>query len=74
MVIAISFESPEAIVDEADKKPKTALFVLASLNDPPLRAEQRKRWMQLRKKLETLAQAMGAQASTMVQMGLEVAN
>jgi hypothetical protein len=54
LAIEISFESPEAIVNQADRKPQTALFVLASLDRQPLSTEQRKRLVQLEKKLKTL--------------------
>lgn len=53
-VIEISFESPEAIVSKADQKPRTALFVLASLEQQPLNPEQKKRLVHLTKKLKTL--------------------
>jgi len=55
LIIEFSFDSPEAIVNQADKKPKTALFVLASLDQQALSTEQRKRLGQLRTKLEALA-------------------
>jgi hypothetical protein len=55
LVIEISFESPQAILIQTDQKPKTAFFVLASLELQPLSTEQEKRLMQLRKKLKILA-------------------
>lgn len=55
LVLEFSFDSPEAIVNQADQKPKTALFVLASLDQQSQRTEQRKRLNQLRTKLEALA-------------------
>jgi len=41
-VIEFAFDSPEAIVNQADQKPKTALFVLAFLNQEALSTEQKK--------------------------------
>jgi len=55
LIIEFSFDSPEAIVNQADRKPKTALFVLASLDHQELSTEQRKHLSELRMKLETLA-------------------
>jgi hypothetical protein len=55
LVIEFSFEFPEAIVDEGDKKPKTALFVLASLDERTLSVEQKKRLVQLITKLKAVA-------------------
>lgn len=55
LIIEFSFDSPEAIVNQADQKPKTALFVLTSLDRQTLSTEQRKRLSQLRAKLEALA-------------------
>jgi hypothetical protein len=54
LIIESSFDSPEAIVNQADQKPKTALFVLTSLDRQTLSTEQRKRLSQLRAKLEAL--------------------
>ena len=53
LVIEFAFESPEAIVDLANLKPQTALFVLAYLDQQPLSAAQRERLVVLRKKLKT---------------------
>ena len=39
LIIEFSFDSPEAIVNQADRKPKTALFVLASLDQEALSTE-----------------------------------
>lgn len=55
LVIEFSFDSPEAIVNQADRKPKTALFVLASLDQEALSTEQKKHLIELRMKLEGLA-------------------
>ena len=55
LIIEFSFDSPEAIVNQADQKPKTALFVLTSLDRQTLSTGQRKRLSQLRAKLEALA-------------------
>ncbi len=55
LVIEFSFDSPEAIVNQADQTPKTALFVLTSFDQQTLSTEQRKRLSQLRTKLEALA-------------------
>ena len=55
LIIEFSFDSPEAIVNQADQKPKTALFVLASLDQQILSVEQKKHLVELRMKLETLA-------------------
>ncbi len=52
LIIEFSFDSPEAIVNQADQKPKTALFVLTSLDQQPLSMEQRKHLAELRKKLK----------------------
>jgi hypothetical protein len=54
LVIEISFESPEAILNQADQKPKTALFVLRFLDQRTLGTEQRNRLLQLKKKLRML--------------------
>ena len=54
LIIEFSFDSPEAIVKQADQKPRTALFVLAFLDQQALSTEQRERLSQLRRKLETL--------------------
>jgi hypothetical protein len=54
LVIEFSFDSPEAIVNQTDQKPKTALFVLASLDQQALSVEQKKHLSELRMKLETL--------------------
>jgi len=55
LIIEFSFDSPEAIVNQADRKPKTALFVLASLDQQALSTEQKKHLIELRMKLEGLA-------------------
>ena len=55
LIIEFSFDSPEAIVDEADQNPKTALFVLASLDQQALSTEEKKHLTELRMKLEALA-------------------
>jgi hypothetical protein len=55
LIIEFSFDSPEAILNQADQKPKTALFVLASLDQQALSTEQRKSLGQLRAKLEALS-------------------
>src|ERR1700722_10533549 len=55
LIIEFSFDSPEAIVNQADRKPKTALFVLASLDQEALSTEQKKHLIELRMKLEGLA-------------------
>lgn len=55
LIIEFSFDSPEAIVNQADQKPKTALFVLGSLDQQALTTEQRKHLRELRMKLEALA-------------------
>jgi hypothetical protein len=52
LIIEISFDSPEAIVSQADQKPKTALFVLASLDQRPLGVVQRRHLAELTKKLK----------------------
>ncbi len=54
LVIEFSFDSPEAIVNQADQRPKTALFVLASLDHQALTIGQRKRLGQLRTKVKAL--------------------
>src|ERR1700751_4480719 len=48
LIIEFSFDSPEAIVNQADGKPKTALFVLASLDQQALSTEQKKHLSELR--------------------------
>jgi hypothetical protein len=55
LIIEFSFDSPEAIAKQADQQPKTALFVLASLDQQHLTVEQRTHLAQLRKKLKSLA-------------------
>lgn len=55
LVIEFSFDSPEAIVNQEDRKPKTALFVLASLDQGALSTEQKKHLKELRMNLEGLA-------------------
>jgi hypothetical protein len=55
LVIEFSFDSPEAIVNPDDQKPRTALFVLASLDQQKLGTEQKKRLRHLRTMLEALA-------------------
>ena len=60
LVIEFSFESPEVIVNQADQKPRAALFVLAFLDQQPLRTEQRTRLLHLRKKLKTPASGPGS--------------
>jgi hypothetical protein len=55
LIIEFSFDSPEAIANQADQQPKTALFVLASLDQQHLSVEQRNHLVQLRKKLKSLA-------------------
>jgi hypothetical protein len=55
LMIEFSFDSPEAIVDRADQQPKTALFVLASLDQQGLTIEQRRRLVQLRVRLKSFA-------------------
>jgi hypothetical protein len=52
LIIEFSFDSPEAIVSQADQKPKTALFVLASLGQRPLGVVQRRHLAELTKKLK----------------------
>ena len=54
LIIEFSFDSPEAIVNQADRKPKTALFVLASLDQQALSTKQKKHLIELRMKLEGL--------------------
>jgi hypothetical protein len=60
LIIEFSFDSPEAIVNQADRKPKTALFVLASLDQQELSAQQKKHLTELRMKLEPLASDPGS--------------
>jgi hypothetical protein len=55
LIIGFSFDSPETVVNQADQKPMTALFVLAALNQQALSTEQRKRLGRQRTKLEALA-------------------
>ncbi len=55
LAIEISFEYPEKIAEQADQKPRTALFVLASLDQRRLAPEQIERLVKLRKKLTSLA-------------------
>src|SRR6185437_15951702 len=52
LILEFSFDSPEEIVNQADQKPKTALFVLAFLDQQALSNEQKKHLGQLRTKLE----------------------
>ncbi len=54
LIIEFSFDSPEAIVNQEDQKPRTALFVLASLDQQKLSTEQKKRLGQVRAKLKAL--------------------
>jgi len=54
LIIEFSFDSPEAIADQADQRPKTALFVLASLDQQHLSVEQRKRLVVLRMRLKSI--------------------
>lgn len=53
LIIESSFDSPEAIANQADQQPKTALFVLASLDQRHLSVEQRKRLGVLQMKLKS---------------------
>ena len=55
LVIEFSFDSPEAIVNQADQKPQTALFVLASLEQQGLTTDQRKQLGELRTRLKAMA-------------------
>lgn len=55
LAIDFSFESPEAIANPADRQPRTALFVLASLDQQHLTVEQRSHLVKLRKKLKSFA-------------------
>lgn len=57
LIIESSFDSPEAIANQADQQPKTALFVLAALDQQHLSVEQRKRLVVLRMKLKSLEPA-----------------
>jgi hypothetical protein len=57
LIIEFSFDSPEAIADQADQRPRTALFVLASLDHQHLSAEQRKSLVVLRMKLKSFEPA-----------------
>jgi hypothetical protein len=55
LIIEFAFDSTETIANQADQKPKTALFVLAFLNQQALSTDQRKNLHELRMKLKTLA-------------------
>jgi hypothetical protein len=55
LIIESSFDSPEAMANQADQQPKTAPFVLASLDQRHLSVNQRKRLVLLRMKLKSFA-------------------
>jgi len=57
LIIEFSFDSPEAIANQADQRPKSTLFVLASLDQQHLSVEQRKRLVVLRMKLKSFKPA-----------------
>ena len=51
LIIEFSFDTPQAIANQADAKPNTALFVLAFLDQRRLTVEQKSSLEKLRMKL-----------------------